>query len=97
MRELSGNEEIQNLTSREEDNIVSYGRTPTGDELINDQRRGSFGSSIRSSLRKFSDGASLRRYLFVVDAEKPSDQHDIHDIEYNAVSQSVFRTYSSTS
>ena len=83
LRETFENEPLSNFSEKEK---VTYGRTPTGDEL-NSYQGSPVGSSIRSSARKFSDGNSLRRFLFIVDTEKPSDQHELHDIEYNAVSK----------
>jgi hypothetical protein len=59
-------------------------RTPTGDSLRSDR---SSLDSLTEGLRRFSDGSSLRHYFFHTQNEKPSDDHNIHDIEFNAVSR----------
>ena len=85
LRETFGNEPASNFGKQE------MLRTPGGHAL--DSGRGSdLGSfnSVPESLRKFSDGASLRKFFFSVHSERPSDEHDIHDIEYNAVRDSLW-------
>jgi len=42
-----------------------------------------FAESIRSFVGKFSDGASTRAFQFLVHEEKPSEQHDLHDFEFD--------------
>jgi hypothetical protein len=41
--------------------------------------------SLTDGLRRFSDGSSLRHLFFHTIDEKPSDDHNVHDIEFNAV------------
>lgn len=78
LRETFGKEPVSNFGKHNE-----MLRTPGGQAL--DSSRGSF-NSVPESLRKFSDGASLRKFFFSVRTERPSDEHDIHDIEFNPVS-----------
>eukprot|EP00566_Odontella_aurita_P007142 CAMPEP_0113563546 /NCGR_PEP_ID=MMETSP0015_2-20120614/21129_1 /TAXON_ID=2838 /ORGANISM="Odontella" /LENGTH=728 /DNA_ID=CAMNT_0000465539 /DNA_START=150 /DNA_END=2336 /DNA_ORIENTATION=+ /assembly_acc=CAM_ASM_000160 len=46
--------------------------------------RGSDRSGAWSILGKFSDGLSIRLFTFLAESEKPSDQHDLYDLEVNA-------------
>lgn len=77
LRQTFGNEPVSNFSKKE-----TLLATPTGGE-IDSSRQGSF-NSVPESLRKYSDGRSLRNFLFSVRTERPSDEHDIHDIEFNA-------------
>ncbi|CAB9500403.1 Sodium/potassium/calcium exchanger [Seminavis robusta] len=78
MRETFGHEPVANFA----DSKQAFLRTPGG-LAVNDSQRGSF-SSIPESLRRFSDGRSLRQFFFSVRDDKPSDEHGLHDIEFNA-------------
>lgn len=42
-------------------------------------------NGIRNFAGRYSDGTSLRLFNFLVHAEKPSDEHGLHDIEINGV------------
>jgi hypothetical protein len=77
LRETFGKEPESNFRKREM--LI----TPGGQAL---DRGGSYGSfnSLPESLRRFSDGASLRKFFFSVRTEKPSDEHDIYDMEFNS-------------
>lgn len=78
LREAFGDEPVSNFSDRNQENLLI---TPSGASLRTQESIG----SLPESLRKFSDGKSLRNILFKVEQEKPSDEHDIHDIELNAV------------
>lgn len=77
LRENFGNEPASNFGKQE-----ALLRTPGGIALESD-RAESF-SSVPESLRRFSDGASLRNFFFSVRTERPSDEHSMYDIEFNA-------------
>jgi len=46
-------------------------------------------NSLRNTIGFFSDGASARRFNFLIDTEKPSDQHEIHDLEINTFEETL--------
>lgn len=76
LREAFLAEPESNFTAGKRETLA---RTPTGVALGTD---GSFGS-LPESLRKFSDGRSLRNFMVSVRSEKPSHEHALHDIEFN--------------
>lgn len=62
-------------------NKEAWLRTSTRDSL------GSGRSALDSQIGRHSDhGNSLRHFFFHIHDDKPSDDHNIHDIEFNAVS-----------
>ena len=79
LREAFGDEPECNFA---DDSRETLYRTPTG-AAADFEQQSSFGS-LPESLRKFSDGRSLRNFLVIVRDEKPSDEHALYDIEWNA-------------
>lgn len=78
LREAFGDEPESNFADDSKETLF---RTPTG-AAAGFEQLGSFGS-LPESLRKFSDGRSLRNFLVSVRDEKPSDEHALYDIEFN--------------
>lgn len=71
-------ENLPSISSR------SSGSAATGSAAQAQRHPSILAQSVRTVLSKFSDGASLRLFEYMVDAEKPSDQHELHDLEINA-------------
>jgi hypothetical protein len=73
------NEPVGNFAEQAE--TVELSRSFTGRNVA----YGNIETSIRSALGHYSDHASTRVFRFLMYNEKPSDQHNLHDLEIDAV------------
>lgn len=80
----SGEKETIELLSGERSRYSSVASTSsiTGSIL---HKRASLEKTMQYAFGRFSEGDSLRRFRFFVEDEKPSDQHELYDIQINTV------------
>lgn len=65
----------------------SVSSSPQGDNVSN--RKSLLERSMRHSLNQFPEGYSARFFRFLVEVDKPSEQHEVHDIEYNSFQETM--------
>lgn len=93
--------EKHNLVSEPKGNFqtVEFFRTKTGEKAPMDKqyssaatadaafvrRESALSQTLRNMVARFSDGVSIRAFEFLLHTEKPSDEHDLYDVEVNTV------------
>lgn len=87
--ERHSGDESQDLMAEESSRHSLYGATSSSSIGRNTSRRASLERSMHYAFGRFSEGDSLRMFRFFIQDEKPSDNHELYDIQINTVSDAL--------